>query len=798
MALIAKKVSISDDKALDDLIKRAEEIKKEHSNLKREAAKEKSQAMAAKLAAKEEQLKRVADAIRAKRAEAHSSVSLVVDAYAGLDIVVLNNSTGEPTIQVKGRNDLVSAFVDLLKKDLKNKVSGTDKATGGILMTFKDVKLPELSTKAEDAKERVLNNLGDAYQDFKVPVKGKKYKVDWDGPSVVEVISVSGKEIYIQRVEKGVLSKHPADRMLVSPAEFSKMYVGTVSDASIFPQAIKVSFGRDLWLSVKDRGRGGVDKGLEKEVIDWASKYIETLEKSGGKGKVDAGLTAMAKKLDLTTGQLINKLELLYADYTEMEDSNGSGRLGSYLDVLVDAADYDKSTTVKITSGRDEWWVTKVDTTHVEFVNDPKYIGKNGMGVSHINQHRGKPYYEDLRSWLKGGKSPDGKTYAENDSVDVSIMDFYSYQLLSWFTGTAFNTVEHPEFGKQKVTLGQIVKSPTAYRTKLNKELEKAVKSGDVTLDMIKKNGSLSDWKPERGDSEDRTYSEQVGPYKKGGMVVEKKGKKPEPKNDMSVEDLDNIETLEELQSLAKSLGLEVSEETGLDELRELIRTRLSETEVADAASGTTLKGCERAINWGTEKTMPLSQGEAVKAVIKQYKIAAKEWGYGRYNSSAVIGVGTDKQRMIWKDNGSSLSFVGIINKDGSIADSSSFMDAVGYGALSPEEAAMVVDIEEDGSFLRRNVAVAKSLEKKGYISIGAEGTSMYEAELTKRGVQWLKEYNAGKFDEYNFGTFGGVNVTVGDDGAVIIDNGQGRIRITGKKWVKKLIDNLNLAIKKM
>ena len=49
------------------------------------------------------------------------------------------------------------------------------------------------------------------------------------------------------------------------------------------------------------------------------------------------------------------------------------------------------------------------DTTHLEMVNDKKYIG-SGM-ASHIGQHFGEPYYDDLRTWLKGGPSPDGKHY---------------------------------------------------------------------------------------------------------------------------------------------------------------------------------------------------------------------------------------------------------------------------------------------------------------------------------------------------------------------------------------------------
>lgn len=74
--------------------------------------------------------------------------------------------------------------------------------------------------------------------------------------------------------------------------------------------------------------------------------------------------------------------------------------------------EYDKENTAKITVGKDVWYFSKMgDTTHVEVVNNIDAIGIGGMNAHHIGQHKGEPYYDDLRSWLKGGKSPDGKVY---------------------------------------------------------------------------------------------------------------------------------------------------------------------------------------------------------------------------------------------------------------------------------------------------------------------------------------------------------------------------------------------------
>ena len=55
------------------------------------------------------------------------------------------------------------------------------------------------------------------------------------------------------------------------------------------------------------------------------------------------------------------------------------------------------------------YYIKKIDTTHMSMANS-----KDGVDLvtpSHILQHRGESYYDDVRSWLKGGTSPNGKSY---------------------------------------------------------------------------------------------------------------------------------------------------------------------------------------------------------------------------------------------------------------------------------------------------------------------------------------------------------------------------------------------------
>ncbi len=67
----------------------------------------------------------------------------------------------------------------------------------------------------------------------------------------------------------------------------------------------------------------------------------------------------------------------------------------------------------------------------------------------------------------------------------------YSNKFAAWFTGTVLNTVKHPTYGKHQLTSDQIEKSSGDYKNKLFKAIELAVKNGDITNDVIRKNESL-------------------------------------------------------------------------------------------------------------------------------------------------------------------------------------------------------------------------------------------------------------------------------------------------------------------
>ena len=69
----------------------------------------------------------------------------------------------------------------------------------------------------------------------------------------------------------------------------------------------------------------------------------------------------------------------------------------------------------------------------------------------------------------------------------------YSNKFAAWFTGTVLNNVKHPTYGKHQLTADQIEKASGDYKNKLFKAIETAVKNGDITPDIIKKNESVNE-----------------------------------------------------------------------------------------------------------------------------------------------------------------------------------------------------------------------------------------------------------------------------------------------------------------
>lgn len=70
------------------------------------------------------------------------------------------------------------------------------------------------------------------------------------------------------------------------------------------------------------------------------------------------------------------------------------------------------------------WYLEKIDSTHFYMSNDP-----NSRGMAHhVDQHRGEPYYEEVRSWLKSTKFGKGgniqfRKLAKSNNFDIIVSE---------------------------------------------------------------------------------------------------------------------------------------------------------------------------------------------------------------------------------------------------------------------------------------------------------------------------------------------------------------------------------------
>lgn len=72
------------------------------------------------------------------------------------------------------------------------------------------------------------------------------------------------------------------------------------------------------------------------------------------------------------------------------------------------------------------------------------------------------------------------------------------------------------------------------------------------------------------------------------------------------------------------------------------------------------LKECISQIPFNNEKDLPFMQGYAIIEVIKRYEIPAIACGY----TQDLIGIETEKQYIVWRDEGWRLVFLGLMDKE--------------------------------------------------------------------------------------------------------------------------------------
>ena len=128
------------------------------------------------------------------------------------------------------------------------------------------------------------------------------------------------------------------------------------------------------------------------------------------------------------------------------------------------------------------------DSTHFNMANNKE--GVNIVIPSHILQHRGTEYYEDVRSWLKGGASPDGKKYKDDSYEDggeiphkLHYITYYELPNGKWEIPTDnMNGIKYAIFNDEQSARDYIVKNKKNGETWMQDAEKEMEKEGTVGL----------------------------------------------------------------------------------------------------------------------------------------------------------------------------------------------------------------------------------------------------------------------------------------------------------------------------
>ena len=79
-------------------------------------------------------------------------------------------------------------------------------------------------------------------------------------------------------------------------------------------------------------------------------------------------------------------------------------------DFVTHAKHFNAPNEINIFADGTNWRLKKIDSTHFAMMNNHGTNWREAM-VSHVREHLGKPYYDDVEAWLHGRGNPDGKKY---------------------------------------------------------------------------------------------------------------------------------------------------------------------------------------------------------------------------------------------------------------------------------------------------------------------------------------------------------------------------------------------------
>ena len=307
-------------------------------------------------------------------------------------------------------------------------------------------------SKLSDSQKEILTKIKSATKDFTIEDEKSIEKVNGALDNIIDKLKKSNPEAIKEEPKKVVEVKEKKTRTKTQKTtpkgKTSKAKTPKEPKSgkrTVFSLAKEIRKSDESWEDAKSRAKKIMEQekeGITQKMKSETEKLLAFIKRrkeleglSGTTISKDAKIQALAK------GRRVSKNGKIYYENRD----NRTDRLAPSFEDKIYLADgggvgknYNnpKNATHVLQIDGQNWYLEKIDSTHFYMSNSPDFRGM----ANHIGQHRGEPYYNEIRQWLKdtfanGGFTPDvsdGTQFMDGGALKVEDNNYGGKNLLGY------------------------------------------------------------------------------------------------------------------------------------------------------------------------------------------------------------------------------------------------------------------------------------------------------------------------------------------------------------------------------
>ena len=283
--------------------------------------------------------------------------------------------------------------------------------------------------KLSDSQKEILSKIKSATKDFTIEDEKSIQKVDGALDNIIDKLRKSNPDAIKEEPKKEepkkaveVKEKKTRTKTQKSTPKGKTTKAKTPKEPksgkrTVFSLAKEIRKSDESWEDAKSRAKKIMEQekeGITKKMKSETEKLLAFIKRRKElEGLSGTTISKDAKIQALPKGRRISKNGKVYYENRD----NRTDRLAPSFQDKIYLADGggvgknynipEKATHVLQIDGQN-WYLEKIDSTHFYMSNSPDFRGM----ANHVGQHRGEPYYNEIRQWLKdtfanGGFTPD-------------------------------------------------------------------------------------------------------------------------------------------------------------------------------------------------------------------------------------------------------------------------------------------------------------------------------------------------------------------------------------------------------